>query len=147
LQWNVKYAPGSLSAKGYNGTALAASETVETTGPPASLRLKTDRATLVADAEDVTPVEVDVLDAKGRLVPTADSLVTFQVEGAGCVAGVGNGNPGDHDPDKAGFRHAFNGKCLVVIGATDKRGSIVLTATSPGLKKAVLSLRAAPAAE
>jgi beta-galactosidase len=147
LQWLVKYAPGSLSAKGYNGTLVAASETVETTGEPASLRLKTDRATLVADAEDVTPVEVDVLDAQGRLVPTADSLVTFRVEGAGCVAGVGNGNPGDHDPDKAGFRHAFNGKCLVVVGATDKSGKIVLTATSPGLKEAALSLRAAPATE
>jgi beta-galactosidase len=147
LQWNVSYAAGSLSAKGYNGNALAASETVETTGTPASLRLKTDRTTLVSDAEDVTPVEVDVLDAQGRLVPTADSLVTFSVEGAGCVAGVGNGNPGDHDPDKASFRHAFNGKCMVVVGATDKQGSIRLTATSPGLKEAVMELRAGPGRE
>ena len=63
-----------------------------------------------------------MLDAQGRIVPTADNLVTFRVEGPGCVAGVGNGNPGDHDPDKAGFRHAFNGKCMVLVGATDKTG-------------------------
>jgi beta-galactosidase len=147
LEWTVKYAPGSVSAKGYNGSSLAATETVETTGLPASLWLKTDRATLVADAEDVTPVEVDVLDAQGRLVPTADNLVTFRVEGAGCVAGVGNGNPGDHDPDKANCRHAFNGKCLVVVGATDQAGAIKLTATAPGLKEAVMQLRAVPGKE
>ena len=131
LSWTVKYAPGSISAKGYNGAAPAATETVETTGPPTSLQLKTDRTALVSDGEDVTPIEVDILDAQGRIVPTADNLVTFNVEGAGYVAGVGNGDPGDHDPDKAGFRHAFNGKCMVVVGAADKPGSIRLTATSP----------------
>jgi beta-galactosidase len=147
LEWTVKYAPGSLSAKGYNDDSLAATETVETTGAPASLRLVTDRANLVSDAEDVAPVEVDVLDAQGRIVPTADNLVTFKVEGAGSIAGVGNGDPGDHDPDKAASRRAFNGKCMVIVGATDQPGSIVLTATSPGLKDVVMQLRAAPGTE
>ncbi len=147
LVWTVKYAPGSLSAKGYNGDSLAAAETLATTGAPASLRLATDRTNLVADAEDLTPVEVDVLDAQGRIVPTAGNLVTFQVQGAGRVAGVGNGNPGDHDPDKAAFRHAFNGKCMVIVGSNAQPGSILLTATSPGLKDAVMSLRAAQGTE
>jgi beta-galactosidase len=144
LEWRVKYAPGSLSAKGYYAGMVAASDTVETTGAPASLRLKTDRTSLLADGEDVTPVEVDVLDAQGRIVPTADNVVTFAVAGAGYVAGVGNGNPGDHDPDHASYRHAFNGKCLVVVGAADHRGSIHLTATSPGLKPAEVALHAIP---
>ena len=115
---------------------------METTGAPAALRLKTDRTALAADAEDVTPVEVDVLDEKGRIVPTASDLITFKVEGEGQVAGVGNGNPGDHDPDKASWRHAFNGKCMVLVGATDKPGTILLTASSPGLVPAKLQLNA-----
>ena len=147
LEWTVKYAPGNLSATGYNAGVIAASEKIETTGAPASLRLKTDRTTLYADGEDVTPIEVDVLDDQGRIVPTADNLVTFQVTGAGSVAGVGNGNPGDHDPDKAAYRHAFNGKCLVIIGSNEKKGSIHLTATSPGLKSAALSLHAVAGTE
>ncbi len=147
LEWTVKYAPGNVTAKGYNGDSVAATDTVETTGAPASLRLRTDRTTLVSDAEDVTPVEVDVLDAQGLIVPTADNLVNFQVQGAGYVAGVGNGNPGDHDPDKASFRHAFNGKCMVLVGATARPGAIRLTATSPGLKDAVMQLTSAPGTE
>ena len=140
LEWDVKYAPGTLSAKGYNGDTTAATATVETTGAPASLRLTTDNTALTANGEDVQPVEVDVLDAQGRLVPTASDLVMFQVSGAGSVAGVGNGNPSDHEPDKASFRHAFNGKCLVVVGANDRPGDIHVTATTPGLKPANITL-------
>jgi beta-galactosidase len=142
LEWTVRYAPGRLTAKGYESSAVAATDTVETTGAPAALRLRTDRTTLAADGEDLTPVEVDVVDARGRLVPTAENRVTFSVTGAGHVAGVGNGNPSDHDPDKVGFRRAFNGKCMVIVGAGERPGSIRLMATSPGLRPAVLGLQA-----
>jgi beta-galactosidase len=142
LEWSVKYAPGSLSAKGYNGGSIAATDLVETTGAPAVLRLKADRPVISADGEDLALVEVDVVDAKGRLVPTADNRVTFSVLGAGHVAGVGNGNPSDHDPDKASFRWAFNGKCMVLIGSGERPGAIQLNAGSDGLQPASLALRA-----
>ena len=87
---------------------------------------------------------MDVLDAEGRIVPTADNPVTFTVDGVGYVAGVGNGNPTDHDPEKASFRRAFNGKCMVLVGATEKPGDMILTATSPGLKSATMGLVATP---
>ena len=58
-----------------------------------ALRLTTDSKTLVADGEDVTMVEVAVVDAQGRVVPTADNLVQFTVSGeAARVCGVGNRN-------------------------------------------------------
>jgi beta-galactosidase len=76
------------------------------------------------------------------MVPTADNLVTFEVGGAGRIADVGNGDPGDHDPDQANHRHAFNGKCLVIVGAGQTSGSILLTANSPGLKSATFRLQA-----
>jgi beta-galactosidase len=143
LEWQVKYAQGALSANGFDDAGkVTATDKVETTGVPTSLRLKTDRTTLAADGEDLAPVEVDVLDAQGRIVPTADNLVTFEVSGAGHVAGVGNGDAGDHDPDRASYRHAFNGKCMVVVGAGQTSGSILLTANSPGLKSATLRLQA-----
>ena len=140
LDWTVPYAPGTLLARGYNGETVAATDTVTTTGAPTALRLTTDRTTLTADGEDLTPIEVDVVDAQGRIVPTADNLVTFSVKGAGTIAGVGNGDPGDHDPDKGTRRKAFNGKCLVIVGATEKAGGIGLTATAPGLAPVRLSL-------
>ena len=131
LQWTVKYAPGTLTAKGFDAHGqVTATDTVQTTGAAAALRLSTDRSTLIADGEDVAPVKVEILDEEGRVVPTADNLVTFQVRGAGNVAGVGNGNPGDHDPDQARQHHAFNGLCMVVVRAGEQAGVIQLTATA-----------------
>ncbi|MCA1595731.1 MAG: DUF4982 domain-containing protein, partial [Chloroflexi bacterium] len=134
VEWNVPYEPGTLLARGYNGTSLAATDVDETTGVPAALRLHADRTVLSADGEDVEPVEVGVVDSRGRLVPTAGNRITFTVTGAGHVAGVGNGNPSDHDAAKARSRRAFNGRCLVLVGAADRPGRIVLTAASPGLR-------------
>lgn len=144
LEWRVKYAPGTLTAKGYdvNGQ-VTASDTVQTTGAPAALRLSTGRSTLAADGEDVAPVKVEVIDDHGRVVPTADNLVTIQVAGAGAVAGVGNGNPSDHDPDQANNRHAFHGLCMVLVRAGIEPGGIEVTVTSPGLKPSRLNLRGA----
>jgi len=142
LEWKIHYGAGVLEAKGINKGQLAASGKVETTGEPAALRLKTDRLILAADGEDLSVVEVDVVDQKGRIVPTAGNRVTFSIEGAGRVAGVGNGDPGDHDPDKGVNRRAFNGKCMVLVGASDRSGPMVLTATADGLVPAVLKLQA-----
>jgi len=142
LEWNVKYAAGVLQGHGTNKGRLAAVDKVETTGEPAALRLKTDRVVLSADSEDASVVEVDVVDSAGRIVPAACNRVVFRVAGAGSVAGVGNGNPGDHDPDKASSRRAFNGKCMVLVGAVDRPGPIELTAAADGLKPASLKLTA-----
>src|SRR5262249_43913362 len=51
LEWQVPYAPGALVAKGYRGSEVM-TDRVETTGPPATIRLKTDRTRLTADGED-----------------------------------------------------------------------------------------------
>ncbi len=143
VEWKVAYAPGSVVANGYDATGhLVASDKVETPGAPAALRLTTDRTRLHADGEDVTMVTVAVVDAQGRVVATADDPIHFNVSGAGYVAGVGNGNPSDHDPDKSNDRHAFNGLCMVLVGAKEKSGTMHLTASAPGLKSADLTLNA-----
>jgi beta-galactosidase len=98
-EWKVKYAPGTLSAKGYDGGQVISEPKVETTGVPASVELTPDRATINADGEDVTVFTVAVKDADGRVVPTAMNTIHFELEGAGNIIGVGNGDPSCHEPD------------------------------------------------
>jgi beta-galactosidase len=98
-QWNVKYAPGTLSAKGYDHGRAIAETKVETTGAPARIQLTPDRATIHADGEDCSVVTVTVTDAQGRLDPVADNLIHFEVAGVGKIIGVGNGSPICHEPD------------------------------------------------
>ncbi|HEU5115063.1 MAG TPA: beta-galactosidase, partial [Isosphaeraceae bacterium] len=109
---------------------------VETTGAPTHIRLLPDRRTLLADSEDTVPVAVEILDSKGRVVPYAANRVRFSVAGPGSVAGVGNGDPSDHDPDQASSRKAFHGLCMVLVRSNDHAGPLTLTASAPGLSPA-----------
>ena len=100
LTWKVKYAPGTLSAKGYDAADKVIAEAkVETTGEPASVQLTPNRATINADGEDVSVITVSIVDTKGRIVPVAGNKINFAIEGAGKILGVGNGDPSCHEPD------------------------------------------------
>ena len=141
LQWTVPYTPGTVLAKGYDAAGnTVASDQVQTTGVPASIQLTTDRSSLIAGAQDVTVVYAAILDAQGRVVPTASNLVTFAAQGAGEVVGTGNGDPACHQPDHDPQRYAFNGWCMALTGTTNFAGPLTLTATSPGLTSATLNL-------
>ena len=99
LTWQVKYAPGILSAKGYNHGQVVMETRVETTGDATTLQLKPDRSTINADGEDVSVFTVSAMDAQGRSVPVAQNMVHFDVTGSGKILGVGNGDPSSHEPD------------------------------------------------
>ena len=95
-----------------------------------------------ADKEDVSMITVAVLDSKERVVPTAENDVTFRVSTNAKILGVGNGNPSSHEPDKASKRKVFNGLCQVIIQSGQESGEIRLTAESPGLKPASVTIHA-----
>jgi len=133
VEWDkVTYAPGTLQAIGYNNGVAVLTNTTTTTGAPAQIALLPDRSTILADGQDVSVVTVEVLDAQGLVVPTATNNVVFTISG-GAIIGVGNGNPSSHEADKASQRMVFNGLAEVIVQSTNQPGSIVLTATSPGL--------------
>src|SRR5476649_2716424 len=100
LTWPVKYAPGTLSAKGFNAAGKVIAETkVETTGDAVAVQLTPNRSSIKADGEDVSVFTVSATDAQGRAVPVAQNKINFAVAGAGKILGVGNGDPSSHEPD------------------------------------------------
>ncbi len=100
LSWHVKYAPGTLSAKGSDADGNVIAETkVETTGDAAQIQLTPERKTINADGQDVSVFTVSAVYAQGRVVPVAQNKIHFSVEGAGSIIGVGNGDPSCHEPD------------------------------------------------
>jgi len=134
LIWSVVYKPGKLEAKGYKGGKLITKDIVETTTTPAELTLSSDVNTLKADGCDVSVIRVAIKDDKRRIVPTANNLVKFSIEGPGRIIGTGNGNPTSYEPDKASQRMAFNGYCLILVQSYKKAGEIKLKASSETLK-------------
>jgi beta-galactosidase len=136
LIWPVIYKPGKLEARGYKAGKLVTKDVVETTATPAQVALNSDVNILKADGCDVAVIRVAIKDEKGRVVPTANNLVKFSIEGPGKIIGTGNGNPTSHEPDKASQRLAFNGYCLVLVQSDKQAGEIKLRAISENLKSA-----------
>jgi beta-galactosidase len=100
LEWPVKYTPGMLLARGYKGGKEILTEKAATTGASAAIQLTPHRATIKANGEDVSVITVQVNDAQGRLVPTANNTITFEITGPGKIIGVGNGDPSSHESDR-----------------------------------------------
>ncbi|MBN1610082.1 MAG: DUF4982 domain-containing protein, partial [Polyangiaceae bacterium] len=100
LKWKVAYHPGTLSAQGSRAGRVVAEARVVTTGAPAALSLRADRPSIDANREDLAVVAVSVIDAQGRIVPTAAHDIVFKIEGPGRILGVGNGDPSSHEPDQ-----------------------------------------------
>jgi len=134
LIWPLIYQPGKLEARGYKAGKLITKDIVETTTAPAHVALNSDVTTLKADGCDVAVIRVSIKDSKDRVVPTADNLVTFSIDGPGRIIGTGNGNPSSHEPDKASQRMAFNGYCLILVQSDNEIGEIRLKASSESLK-------------
>ena len=152
----VKYAPGTLSAKGFDDAGKIIAETkIETTGDATQIQFTPDRKTINADGEDVAVFTVAALDAQGRAVPVAMNKINFVLEGPGKIIGVGNGDPSSHEPDtccrrKPRFWHwsrsLFNGLAQIIVQSTRDAGKIKLTATADGLTPATAAMQTQPCA-
>ncbi|MDR0864467.1 MAG: DUF4982 domain-containing protein [Candidatus Symbiothrix sp.] len=141
VYWRVPFEPGTLKAVSRKDGKEVLSQEIKTAGEPVSIRLTADRKEIQASGKDLSFVTVEVLDKDGNIVPTANNLIQFSVEGPGKIAGTDNGNPTDWNSLKKPERNLFNGKALVVIQGNHQAGSIRVKAASEGLKEEVLEVR------
>lgn len=142
LEWLVPFEPGEITAMAKQGGKIMATKTVRTAGATSRLELAADWSEIVADGADITYITCSVRDDAGNIVPIANNLVTFTVEGPGEIIGVDNGCPIDHESLDGDQIHAFNGLCLVVIKSTTTPGKIQVKASSSGLQSGVAIITA-----
>jgi beta-galactosidase len=142
LEWKVPYQAGILQASGKRNGQVACSPKIYTTGDPQRIELsllmndfveKDEIAPLRADGKDIVVIKASVVDQAGHVVPTADNKIDFSVSGPGKIIGVGNGNIASHEANKAEFRKAYNGLCVVIVQSTLEAGKIIIGANSSDL--------------
>jgi beta-galactosidase len=139
-EWKVKYAPGTIEARGFRDGRHVLTTTRATTGAPARIALRPDRTRIAADGEDVSLITVEVQDEQGRVVPTAGNEITFRITGNGRLIGVGNGDPSSHESDHGSIRSAFNGLAMAIVQASKEPGDLAVEASSPALVSASVSI-------
>jgi beta-galactosidase len=112
-----------------------------------ALKLVADRDSLAGDGADAQPVTVEAVDAQGRIVPTADNAVTFELTGPGAIIGLNNGNPDCHESEKGNQHSIFHGLGQVILQSNlSQSGPLTLKATADGLTSAQVTINVSPAA-
>ncbi|MBC7783723.1 MAG: glycoside hydrolase family 2 protein [Burkholderiales bacterium] len=138
VSWDVPYEAGKLEAVGKKAGREVSRFVVETTGAPAAIQLVPDRKALAGDGHDAQPVTVQIVDAQGRAVPTANHMVNFEIAGPAAIIGLNNGDPNCHEPEKGNQHSLFNGLAQVIVQAQTGTGPATLRASSDGLTAAEL---------
>jgi len=140
VRFDVPYAPGELCALGLNGGKIAARTTLRTSGVPKKLKLSADRTTIRAERNDLAYVTVEVVDANGQRVPTAEISVHFSVSGVGELAAQASGAPNKPASFRAPVCKTFHGRCLAILRPMGDAGDIHLTAAADGFESEVLTV-------
>ncbi len=142
LSWKrIPFVAGTLRAEGFKNGKMVAKDEVQTAGDVSKIELTADRTTIDSDGKDLSFITVKMKDSNGVMVPNADNLIHFEVAGEGEIAGVGNGNPISLESNKGKERRAFNGMCLAILKSSNKKGSIVLKASSLGLTDEMITIQ------
>lgn len=139
--WQVPYTAGEIRAVAYDeeGSVIAV-DVRHSFGEAARICLKPEKEVLSADGEDLLFVEISVEDEQGHPVENANSRVQVEVQGAGALVGMDNGDSTDRDEYKTGSRRLFGGKLLTVVKAGTHPGTVKIRVSSSGLPDAVIEL-------
>lgn len=137
----VPYAPGILEAVAYAGGKVIGRKRLETVDPAAQLRLRPESLRAGGGRQNLAYVAVDVLDAKGRLLPDEVRTVSLAIEGPAELAGFGSGNPHAVGSFQAPEAKTFRGRALAILRGRGKSGDVRITARSEGLKSASVAIK------
>jgi len=138
--FRVPYAPGELKAVAIEGSKPIAESVLRTAGDPVRVRLTADRTALLANGQDLSFVTVETVDVEGLPHPNADHKISFRITGPGTIAGVGNADMMSEEPYQGASRKLFHGRALAIVRSSRTAGAITLTASTEGLRDAVVHL-------
>ena len=115
LEWEAVYKPGYVKAVGYKNGRKVMEERIETTGEAV------EAVWSYETVGDIMVAQVEMRDAKGRFVPTANCTIDFTAQEGYRILGWGNGDPAfqyDERPEDGSDTiriTTFNGLAQVIL--------------------------------
>ena len=139
--FEVPYQPGKLKAIAMDKGKEVAVKILTTAGEPVAIRLVADRTKIKADRNDLSFVELEVVDSRGQIVPRDLIKINLTIFGNGEIAASGNANPKDMASVNKPNINTFKGTALAIIRPSGIVGSIKIMAESSGLKTGELIIQ------
>jgi beta-galactosidase len=141
VEWKVPFEAGTLKAVSRKNGEVVKTEEIHTAGKPAKIQLLTDRKYINGTGTDLCYITVKVLDQEGNMVPQANNLIHFSIDGPGSIVGLDNGYEADLESFKGNSHKVYNGLALAIIQAHTNKGTIRLKAESAGLSADQLTIQ------
>lgn len=143
LMWDdVRYEPGELRVVAYDAQGAAVAEkSIRTAGKAYGIELTPDRRWIAADGEDLSYINVRIVDKEGNPLPTDSREIRFKVSGAGSFRAVANGDPTSLEAFHEPHMHLFSGQLTCIVQSTRQEGTIKVEAMADGVKAAECFIR------
>lgn len=129
--FHIPYEPGSLIASNVGKDNSEFS--LRTAGEPSQIVLKADRTEITSSPDDLSYINISVVDNEGNVVPDAAVLLKIDVEGDANVI-AGNGSFDDMKSFRSMTPTTFRGKALAIVRPIGKSGRLILQVSSKGLQ-------------
>lgn len=140
IYWeNIPYGKGGkvIAIARNNGKEVARHQ-LETTGKATALKMVIENPNdWKADGMDLQYVKVYAVDSKGRVVPTTEGELTFEVSGEAKLIAVDNG---DHYTDElfsGNTKKLHKGFVMAILRSNQTGGDVKIKASCKGLKSVV----------
>jgi len=141
--FDVQVKPGTIVANALdrNKKPIGVKYLVSTS-EPAAIVLRADTSEILADAESLSYINVDVMDKEGNVVPYADLPLQIKISGPATLAGAGSGAPNRMASFQQLKLTTFRGKGLIILRNTGHAGKIKVEVSGANLKTGYITVKA-----
>jgi beta-galactosidase len=137
MAWHIDYAEGTLSVKCFENGQEKATDILQTAGKPENIILKPTVVKSNKFNTNLIQVEVDMVDEKGIIVPSENSLIEFELTGDAKILGVCNSDYSSIESYISKSRLLYEGRCQVIIKSQNSGKGFDLKVKSEQLNKTV----------
>ncbi len=155
VSFDAVYEPGEVVAISYTNGVEVSRDTLVTTTEAASIVLTPEKKVMKADGHDLIYVNISVLDASGRVVPTAEIELTATLSGAATLSdaathsgaathsnaatlsGFGSGNPITDEDYTDCVTKTYRGRALAILRAGYEAGEVTFRVAGGGFSDEV----------
>lgn len=138
--FTLPYQLGTLKAEGIEDGTVKETKVLASASDPVAVCTVVENREMRADGEDLSFVQVEVVDKDGRICPNAAVELNVSVSGQGQLAALGNADIKDTDSYVDSTHKTWKGRALIVVRSTHKKGSAKLLVKAKGLKSATETL-------
>jgi hypothetical protein len=139
--FEVKFQPGTLKAVAIENGKEKESFILRTTGEPVAIRLIADRNSINNNPNDLSYIQIELIDKAGNVVPDRDTEIALEVSGVGKILAAGNAAPTDMKSFRSLTPKTFKGKALAILQPTGNKGEVKLTAKHSEYQESTISIK------